>query len=449
MPSHYYQSVDSLLASKSSPNYSKSPVVYCIEAARESGLYNDEFERRVLRVANIASSTRLKWFFQNVETHFQDPKFDFNTYADLFLAAYSELGPIAAGWFGSTYSFAMERGVDPHRLFNGIEAAVNAKGKTFGARFVANLPNVLSHGINTTTYLDACVSLYEAGGFDLMMPFTRNAHSMMGHGMSTQEFADLALQTLQTAGPIATRNSLRKVPSLIEAGYDPWEILADAKSIPGNVNTAGWYVSGYTDLAIYAREVEKEIEGMAHIDPRTRFMSFLPTVGEKAKQLHAKREAIDPNSFAENYRSLLEIGQGASTFHTFGASMQKHDCKNWILYMSDDYKYHFQIPRRIRAFRENVPRKTFWSAMWFVPKMNQPTRNKTARYMVHMMDEIEDSISDHGQEVTESAIKYTHKVSRRERSGVKSLIVPRRFFVGGEYVCDEPMPDLPDDLWDD
>ena len=443
-----YETVDQLLASKSNPRYNKSPIVRGIEAARQSGLYNKDFEERVLRVANTASPTRLKRFFYNIEIQLHDSKFDFNTYADLFLAAYNESGPLAAGWFGSTYSFAMEKGLDPHRLFYGIEAAVDAKGKKFGARVVANLPNVLSKGINTGPYIKSCARVYDAGGFDLLMPFTRNAALALERGMSTEELADITEHTLQIAGPVTTRRFIETVGSLIDAGYDPWEILADATTISGGRrNTASWYISGYNDLAIYAREVEKETEGMQHIDPRTRFMDFLPTVGEKEQKLGAKRTAIDPNLFAENYRRLLDIGQGAATFHAFGALMQKHDCKNWILPINDDYKYFFQTPQRLRGFRSAVPKGIFWTAMWFVPKINQPTRNKTARHMLHMLDEIEECFLEHGQEAADSSIKYTHKISRRQQLGVKSLIVPRRFFVGGEYVFDEPMPDIPVD-WD-
>ena len=431
----YYRTIGQVTDSYRTKRYrDDSSVINCIRAAKGSGLYNDDFERRVLDVANTVSRVRLKWFFHNVEYHFNNPDFDFAKCADLFLEVHDQLGPMAAGWFSSTYSFALEKGVDSEKLFYALEAAVQAKGKTFGARFVANLPNVLSQGVQTRPYVDACARIYELGGFGLLYPFTLSVPEVMKRDVSADEFAGIIEQADGLAGPAAARNLAKDAASVIDSGYDPWEILADARNVSQSRNTAGYYVSAFTRLVVSSNEIHIEIEGSLELDPRIQFMSFLPTVGERIKQLRAKREAINPEIFRENYESLLEIGQGAAVFHATAALMQKHEARNWIFPVGDDYKYFSQTPRRLKAFHSNVPNKTFWRAMWFVPKMRQPYRDRTCMYMSRMLDEIEASMQDNGQEASESAIAYTNSTSRRQH--VTSLIVPRRFFAGGDYEID-------------
>jgi len=103
--------------------------------------------------------------------------------------------------------------------------------------------------------------------------------------VSADEFAGIIEQADGLAGPAAAKSLARDAASVIDSGYDPWEILADARNVSQSRNTAGYYVSAFTRLVVSSNEIHIEIEERAlPLSPMPFIMDIYKMIGENFKK---------------------------------------------------------------------------------------------------------------------------------------------------------------------
>ncbi|GEM_PF-6820903 len=378
-----------------------------IHRAQETGIYTkgNDFEKHVLQVANSVGHVSLERFFENSSKHMGEAWFDFDKYAELFLAAHKEFGHLTGDYFSLRYIAALERGLQPEEYYNHVRRAVEEGGKRFGSLYAYVLPEVLGEGVKAGDFMDEMLAVYLTGRLRVLKPYALNAAHMQRMGVETYNFAQISEWAAEQFGKETASWIIMNIPHAVKAGYNPSRFLLQCTKMSrkGGEQAAKWYASWLGGLLKIKEKISEHHRKTEELV--TRFKD--PEFHDALDFWEDMEQNFDPLKYKENYSAVLDsAGQSAATAYTL-LLPKVYYCGDHEKLKSQLRTYCEELPERFAGFKKSVSKKVFSSAMWFLPKISY------VENAVAMLDSIETATKKLDDKKVVEAIKYTYGCAKR------------------------------------
>src|SRR3990167_527788 len=146
-----------------------------IQMLERRTLWRAEIGERVVEIKERFGVLTAERFIENSEGLFEDPRFDFETYSNLFIRAHTMFGKKAGDYFALSYPQIVTTDKDPSRFFEYVGAAVASDGRLFASYYAYYLPEFWGAGGNPVNLRINASKVRQSGGIKLARSFMINA----------------------------------------------------------------------------------------------------------------------------------------------------------------------------------------------------------------------------------------------------------------------------------
>lgn len=399
-------------------------LMYPLKRIVKKGLWQDEIGEAIaemIEIGNGKSGLYAQRLIENCTPYLENPNFSFPQYHKLFGRALRHFGLRAGSYFGRSYGRLFELGVDPEEYYQLVDKAAET-GKLFAAWYAYSLPGVVEAEGKPNVFLAHAERICKWHGFiPLGKSFLLATAEMLRSGVSIPDFSLQTSKATDIFGKKPASWLVRAMANSAIINYPHQELIEDAQEIlkikgpDKGPSAVGWFASGLMGIEASKKRIREVI---ARLEERLK-----PGVEDRSRiegsiKFYREIERIfDSNHFESSYKKgflkLLELKSlSAVTFYSLcvGANRFSLDIER-ISLDAEQVKTFLELPDRVISFRDQVSRTVFSKAMWFVPKISYGWSS-----IVELLQEIERSVKEKGDELTINAIKYTWGVKKRGES---------------------------------